>query len=123
MKALITALAPLVLVGTALGVSAKLPAPPAIDPAKAEEKKARDAATAAATSALQARAEDRVAARYIADQKAKGKLVTPQMAPNWGELEAKAREAASKVPGAAVATAAAPAMQPVAAARPMAAKK
>jgi hypothetical protein len=29
----------------------------------------------------QAKAEDRVAARYIAEQKAKGKNVTPQLAP------------------------------------------
>jgi hypothetical protein len=33
---------------------------------------------------LQARIEDRVAARYIAEQKAKGIIVTPQMGPNAG---------------------------------------
>ena len=100
MKALITALVPIALIGVVLGVSAKLPATPPADPAKAEEKKAKDAATAASGAALQAKAEDRVAARYIADRKAKGTPVTPQMAPNWGDLEAKAREAASKGPGA-----------------------
>ena len=63
---------------------AKLPpAPPMDDKAKvaAEEKKAKDAATAEAVKAQQAKAEDRVAARYIAEQKAKGKAVVPQMGP------------------------------------------
>lgn len=122
MKALITTLIPMAMiasVGLALGVSAKLPAPPPADPVKAEEKKAKDAAAAASGAALQAKAEDRVAARYITDQKAKGKPVTPQMAPNWGDLDVKAREAASKVPGAQ----AAPAVQTMAAARPVAVKK
>jgi len=61
---------------------AKLPAPPPMDDkakAAAEEKKAKDAAAAEAAKAAQARAEDRVVARYIAEQKAKGKTVTPQM--------------------------------------------
>ena len=122
MKALITALVPIAMiasVGLALSVSAKLPAPPPADPVKSEEKKAKDAATAASGAAQQAKAEDRVAARYIADQKAQGKPITPQMAPNWGDLEVKAREAASKVPGAQ----AAPAMQASAAAKPVAVKK
>lgn len=63
---------------------AKLPAPPPMDDqakAAAEEKKAKDAAAAEAAKALQARTEDRVAARYIAEQKAKGIIVTPQMGP------------------------------------------
>jgi hypothetical protein len=63
---------------------AKLPAPPPMDDkakAAAEEKKAKDAETAKAAAAAQARAEDRVAARYTAEQKAKGKTVTPQMGP------------------------------------------
>lgn len=63
---------------------AKLPPPPPMDEkakAAAEEKKAKDAAAAEAAKALQAKAEDRVAARYIAEQKAKGKTVTPQMGP------------------------------------------
>ena len=61
---------------------AKLPAPPPMDDkakAAAEEKKAKDAEAAKAAAAAQARAEDRVASRYIAEQKAKGKTVTPQM--------------------------------------------
>ena len=59
------------------------PAPPLDDKAKAaaEEKKAKDAAAADAVKALQAKAEDRVAARYFAEQKVKGKAVTPQMGP------------------------------------------
>ena len=63
---------------------AKLPPPPPMDEkakAAAEEKKAKDAAAAEAAKVAQARAEDRVAARYIAEQKAKGKTVTPQMGP------------------------------------------
>src|SRR5450755_4480677 len=49
---------------------AKLPPPPPMDDA---------AAAAEAGKQLQARTEDRVAARYIAEQKAKGIVVTPQM--------------------------------------------
>jgi hypothetical protein len=63
---------------------AKLPPPPPMDDAAkaaAEEKKAKDAAAAEAAKAAQAKAEDRVAARYIAEEKAKGKTVTPQIAP------------------------------------------
>ena len=62
---------------------AKLPPPPPMDEnakAAAEQKKAKDAAAAEAEKAALARAQDRVAARYIAEQKAKGKMVTPQMA-------------------------------------------
>jgi hypothetical protein len=62
----------------------KLPPPPPMDDkakAAAEEKKAKDAAAAEAAKQQQARAEDRVAAHYIADQKAKGVIVTPQMGP------------------------------------------
>jgi hypothetical protein len=61
---------------------AKLPPPPPMDEkakAAAEEKKAKDAAAAAADAAALARAEDRVAARYLAEQRAKGQVVTPQM--------------------------------------------
>ena len=65
---------------------AKLPPPPPLDEkgkVAAEEKKAKDAAVAEATKASQAKAEDRVAARYIAEQKAKGITVqpTPVVAP------------------------------------------
>ncbi|MEO8136061.1 MAG: formate dehydrogenase [Betaproteobacteria bacterium] len=110
MKAWLTGLIPGLVVVFTLGVAAaKLPAAPPMDPAKAEEKKAKDAATKATGAAQQAKAEDRVAARYIMEQKAKGKAVTPQMAANSAEMEAKAKEAAAKVPAAQPAPAAAPA--------------
>jgi len=66
-----------------LAVAKLPPSPPLDDKAKAaaEEKKAKDAAAAEAAKAAQARAEDRVAARYISEQKAKGKTITPQMGP------------------------------------------
>jgi len=80
------------LIGAALVLSvfgvavAKLPpAPPPTDAQKAaaEEKKAKDAAAAEATKQLQSRTEDRVAARYYAEMKAKGKAVAPpQMGPS-----------------------------------------
>jgi len=63
---------------------AKLPPPPPMDEkakAAAEEKKAKDAAAAEAAKAAQAKAEDRVVARYVAEQKAKGVVVKPQMGP------------------------------------------
>lgn len=79
------------LIGAALvlacfGVAvAKLPPPPPLTDAQkqaAEEKKAKDAAAAEAGKQLQARTEDRVAARYFAEMRAKGKAVTPpQMGP------------------------------------------
>ena len=86
----------LVVVSFGVAVAKLPPAPPMTDEQKAaaEEKKAKDAAAAEVAKAQQAKAEDRVAARYIAEQKAKGKVVTPQMA---------------ATPAAAPATAAAPA--------------
>ena len=71
----------IVLTTFGLAVAKLPPAAPMDDKAKAaaEEKKAKDAAAAEAAKAAQSRAEDRVAARYIAEQKAKGKTVTPQM--------------------------------------------
>jgi len=71
-----------VVVSFGLAVAKLPPAPPMDDKAKAaaEEKKAKDAATAEAVKQQQARAEDRVAARYIADQKAMGKSVVRR----WG---------------------------------------
>lgn len=118
MKVFLTALLSMTLIGVTLGVAAKLPPASPLDPIKAEEKKAKDAAMAAAGAMQQAKAEDKVAAHYITQQRAKGKAVTPQMPSNGGEMEAKAKDAASKVPGAE-----SPAMQPVAAAKLMAAKK
>jgi hypothetical protein len=61
---------------------AKLPPPPPLDEAgkaAAEAKKEKDAAAAAKDNADLAKAQDRVAAKYIADQRAKGKTVTPQV--------------------------------------------
>src|SRR4029450_12569166 len=83
----IRGLAAAVLVLACFGVAvAKLPPPlPMTDAQKqaAEEKKAKDAAAAEATKMVQSRAEDRVAARYFAEMKAKGKAVTPpQMGPS-----------------------------------------
>jgi hypothetical protein len=79
------ALAGALLVVGAFGIAiAKLPAPPPMTEAQkaaAEEKKAKDAAAAELAKKQQAAAEDRVAARYIAEQKAKGHTVTPQTSP------------------------------------------
>ena len=73
------------LVVISFGVAvAKLPPPaPLTEEQKkaAEDKKAKDAAAAEAAKAAQARAEDRVAARYFADMKAQGKQVTPAQMP------------------------------------------
>jgi hypothetical protein len=78
---------------------AKLAPPPAMDDAAkaaAEQKKATDAAAAEAAKQLQARTEDRVAARYIADQKAKGIVVTPQMGPTASSTGDAAKGLSSK---------------------------
>ena len=80
-RALFAALMVVASFGLAL---AKLPPPPPMDDAAkaaAEEKKAKDAAAAEAAKQLQSRIEDRVAARYIAEQRAKGIIVTPQLGP------------------------------------------
>ncbi len=73
------------LVVACFGVAvAKLPPPPPLTDAQkaaAEEKKAKDAASAEAAKQLLARTEDRVAARYFADMKAKGKVVAPPQLP------------------------------------------
>jgi hypothetical protein len=87
----------LVVAGFGLAL-AKLPAPPPMDDkakAAAEEKKAKDAATAEAAKASQAKAEDRVVARYIAEQKAMGKAVTPQMGPTSQAAPAAPAKAAT----------------------------
>jgi len=64
---------------------AKLPAPPPMTDAQkaaAEEAKAKAAAAAATAAQQQATAEDRVAARYFQELKAKGKQVpTAQLGP------------------------------------------
>jgi hypothetical protein len=77
---------------------AKLPAPPPMTDAQkaaAEEKKAKDAAAAELAKQQQPRAEDRVAARYIAEQKAKGNTVTPQTGPASAAATAMAAPAAA----------------------------
>lgn len=74
-----------VLLGFGIAI-AKLPAPPPMDDkakAAADDKKAKDAATAEAGKQQQGRAEDRTVARYQADLKAKGKAPpAPQMGPS-----------------------------------------
>ena len=75
----------LVLACFGVAVAKLPPAPPLTDAQKAaaEEKKAKDALAAEAGKVAQARAEDRAAARYFAEMKAKGKQVTPpQMGPS-----------------------------------------
>ena len=63
-------------------------------------KEGKGRGTAEAVKAQQAKAEDRVAARYIAEQKAKGKVVTPQMAPTVMAAAAPAKGAAPAAKGA-----------------------
>ena len=60
---------------------AKLPPLTDEQKAAAEAKKEKDAEVAKKDAADLAKAQDRVAARYVADQRAKGKTVTPQMGP------------------------------------------
>ena len=58
---------------------AKLPPLTDEQKAAAAAKKDKDAEVAAKDAANLAQAQDRVAAKYTADQRAKGKTVTPQM--------------------------------------------
>jgi len=93
----------MVIVTFGLAVAKLPPAPPMDDKAKAaaEEKKAKDAAAAEAAKQQQARAEDRVAARYIAEQRALGKTITPQMGPTAQvAAAAPAKAAPAKAPAA-----------------------
>jgi hypothetical protein len=95
-RALFAALMVVASFGLAL---AKLPPPPPMDDAAkatAEAKKAKDAADAEAGKQLQTRTEDRVAARYIADQKAKGIIVTPQLGPTAASSGDAAKGPSSK---------------------------
>ena len=82
MQTTIRALLGAALVVTAFGVAvAKLPpAPPMTDEQKAA-KAEKDKAAADAAKAQLIKAEDRVASHYIAEQKAKGVTVTPQLPP------------------------------------------
>jgi hypothetical protein len=102
-----TTLRALIAAGLVVGVFgwavAKLPPPPPMDEkakAAAEEKKAKDAAAAAADAALLTRAQDRVAARYIAEERAKGVTIKPQMSstPPAAPAPAAAPAAPAKAP-------------------------
>jgi hypothetical protein len=109
LRALIAAFLVVATFGLAL---AKLPPPPPMDDkakVAAEEKKAKDSAAAEAAKAAQAKAEDRVAARYMVEQKAKGKTVIPQLgraviptaAPAKAAAPAKGAAAAANAPASA----------------------
>jgi len=74
LRALIAALLVVGLFGAAV---AKLPPLTDAQKAAADEKKAKDAAAAEVAKAQLAKAEDRAAARYFAEMKAKGKAVSP----------------------------------------------
>lgn len=99
LRALVAALIVIATFGVAL---AKLPPPaPLTDAQKAagEEKKAKDAAAAEAEKAAMARAQDRVAARYFADMKAKGKAVPPpQVGPTAMAAAANVKGSPAKTP-------------------------
>ena len=58
---------------------AKLPPPDDAAKAAAAAKKEKDAATAEKEKAELTAVQDRVVSKYIAEQRAKGKTVTPQM--------------------------------------------
>jgi hypothetical protein len=60
---------------------AKLPPPDEAAKAAAEQKKEKDAAAAEKEKAALTAVQDRVVSKYIAEQKAKGKTVTPQINP------------------------------------------
>ena len=97
--------AALVVATFGLAVAKLPPAPPMTDAQKAaaEEAKAKAAVAAEAAKQQQIKAEDRVATRYFADMKAKGKSVPPPQA-----IVAPAPPAAA-APAAAVAAPAVPA--------------
>ena len=78
LRALTAAMLVVALFGVAV---AKLPPAPPLTEEQKAAKKAKDDAAADLAKQQQARAEDRVAAKYIADQKAKGVAVTPQLGP------------------------------------------
>ena len=80
MKTIRALFAATLVVGTFGLAIAKLPPPPPMTDAQkaaAEEAKAKATAAAAVAAQQQATAEDRVASRYFADMKAKGKQVPP----------------------------------------------
>ena len=98
------------LVGLALvsGVAlAKLPAAPPVDPAKAEEAKAKAAEAAKKESELMTKYQDKAVERYAAELKVKGKELKPYVAP-VAPTPAAAPAAASPAPAAAPVAAATP---------------
>lgn len=58
---------------------AKLPPPPPLDPAKAEEAKVKDAEAKLKAAELQAKYEDKAVASYAAKAQAAGKEFKPQL--------------------------------------------
>jgi hypothetical protein len=93
----------LALTVAASGAWAKLPPPSEEAQAKAAEAKAKAAEAAKVDAELLGKAQDRVATKYIADQKAKGVIVKPT------PIAPPAPPAAAPAPVAAPAAAAAPA--------------
>jgi hypothetical protein len=87
----------LVLAFFGVAVAKLPPAPPPTDVQKAaaEEKKAKDAATADAAKAAQARAEDRAVARYQTTLKAEGKPIPAPQLPPTAAAPAAAKGAAA----------------------------
>ena len=76
---------------------AKLPAPPPVDPVKAEEAKAKAAETAKAGAALQAKYEDKAVANYATKLKGEGKELKPYVAPVAAAAPAPATPAPAAV--------------------------
>jgi hypothetical protein len=92
--------AALVVVTFGLAVAKLPPAPPMTDAQKAvaEEAKAKAAAAAELAKQQQAKAEDRVVARYFADMKAKGKTVAVPVPQTIAAPQAAAAKTAMPAP-------------------------
>ena len=110
MRALIAAAMVVGLFGIAV---AKLPPAPPLTEEQKAEKAAKDKAAADAAKAELARAEDRAVANYMANMKAKGVTVKPQLPPGIQPPPAPSAQAAA--PAAAPQAAAS---QPVSGAQP-----
>ena len=109
-QGLIRWLVPALALAFATAVWAKLPAPTDEQKAKAAETKAKAAEADKKAGELLTTAQDRVAARYIAEQKAKGKEVHPTPIVVAAPAVAPAPAAAPAAP-AAVGTAPVPAQK------------
>ena len=105
---IVATLAAALIGGSAL---AKLPAPPPVDPAKAEEAKQKAADAAKAGALLQAKYEDKAAANYAAKAKAEGKPFNPKLGPGVPPPPAAAVAPTAPAPATA-AVAASPAATP-----------